>query len=239
MSSEGVAAADRALDILNVFTEYDSELTLAELASRTGFHKSTILRLAESLQKYAYLQRTPAGTFKIGYKALHLGFIYQCGFSFSPFVPPVLRQMVDETQESASFYIRDANERVCLFRHEPDRSIRDSVHIGNRLRLSVGAGGHVILAFSGASGKKYDHIRQCCYAVSAGERDPDTAAIASPVFGVRNELLGVLSISGPRYRLEAHGLESFAPVLLRHAAALTNECGGDVRLFGLERAAKR
>lgn len=239
MSSEGVAAADRALDILNVFTEHDSELTLAELASRTGFHKSTILRLADSLQKYSYLQRTPTGTFKIGYKALHLGYVYQCGFSFSHLVPQVLRQIVDEVQESASFYVRDGDERVCLLRHEPNRSIRDSIHVGNRLPLNVGAGGHVILAFSGTSGKKYARIRACCYAVSVGERDPDTAAIASPIFGVRNELLGVLSISGPRYRLEPRGLESFAPILLEHAAELTSKCGGDMRLFEVGRAAKR
>ena len=57
----GVAAVERALAILDAFTEQDRSLTLAQVATRTGFYKSTILRLAASLEKKGYLIRLADG----------------------------------------------------------------------------------------------------------------------------------------------------------------------------------
>ena len=62
----GVAAVDRALDILAAFKPTDKALTLAELAARTGFYKSTILRISQSLLRHNYLQRLDDGSYRIG-----------------------------------------------------------------------------------------------------------------------------------------------------------------------------
>src|SRR4051794_35164429 len=50
--SGGVAAVDRALMILDAFEPADESLTLSQLAQRTSFYKSTILRIAQSLMRY-------------------------------------------------------------------------------------------------------------------------------------------------------------------------------------------
>lgn len=231
MSSEGVGAVNRALEVLDAFTERDASLTLAELATRTGMYKSTILRLIESLEKFGYIQKTQEGAYRLGPKTLYLGAIYQRHFSTSQFVPQVLRRLAEEVNETASFYIREGDTRVCLHRHEASRAVRASVHQGDRLPMNVGAAGHVIMAFSGLSGEKYDRIRQSLYAISIGERDPDTSAIACPVLGVGDELVGVLNISVPRFRLEQTSLESFIPVLFKYAAELTGMCGGRQEIF--------
>ena len=102
--------------------------------------------------------------------------------------------MVKELREGASFYVRDEDQRVCLHRVDASRAVRDTVHEGDRLPLSVGASGHVILAFSGLSGKRYDAIRRDYFAGSYGERDPETAAVACPVFGLDQRFVGALSI---------------------------------------------
>lgn len=229
--SDGVGAVNRALDVLEAFTERDSMLTLAELSNRTGMYKSTILRLIESLEKYVYIQKTPEGAYRLGPKTLYLGAIYQRHFSTSQFVPQVLKRLAEEAHETASFYIREGDMRVCLHRHEANRAVRASVHQGDRLPMNVGAAGHVILAFSGLSGEKYDNIRTSMYAISVGERDPDTSAIACPILGVGDELIGVLNISVPRFRLEKISLESFLPVLFKHAIELTRLCGGRKDVF--------
>lgn len=231
MSSEGVGAVNRALEVLDAFTERDVSLTLAELAARTGMYKSTILRLIESLEKFGYIQRTPEGAYRLGPKTLYLGSIYQRHFSTSQFVPQVLRRLVEEVNETASFYIREGDTRVCLHRYEARRAVRASVHEGDRLPINAGAAGHVITAFSGLSGEKYDRIRSSLYAISIGERDPDTSAIACPVLGVGNELIGALNISVPRFRLEKTSLESFLPALFKYAAELTGMCGGNTEIF--------
>jgi DNA-binding IclR family transcriptional regulator len=227
----GVAAVDRALSILDAFAEHDQKLTLAELSKRTKLYKSTVLRLTKSLEKFGYLRRSEDGAYRLGSKVLHLGSLYQRHFHTLDLVPPILRQMVDEIQEGASLYVRDGDNRVCLHRVDSKRAVRDSVHEGDRLPLTVGASGHVIRAFNGASNARYEQIRRDMYSASYGERDPETAAVACPVFGVGQQFIGALTISGPKYRVEAAGVDKILPVLFRHAIELTRALGGDPGVF--------
>ena len=226
-AAAGVAAVDRALAILGAFTDNDRKLSLAELAKRTGLYKSTVIRLAKSLEKSHYLLRSEDGSYRLGAKLLSLGAIYQKNFGTAEIVPQVLREIVDELHEGASFYVRDEAQRLCLHRMESPRAVRDSIHVGDRLPLTVGAAGHVILAFSGLSGERYDQIRKNMYSASYGERDPETAAVACPVFGAEHRFIGALSVSGPRYRIEAMGVQSILPVLFRQARNLCRVLGGD------------
>ena len=62
----GVAAVDRALSILAAFEDGNRQLELAELARRTGLYKSTLLRLAVSLERGGMLRRGADGAFQIG-----------------------------------------------------------------------------------------------------------------------------------------------------------------------------
>lgn len=226
MSSEGVASVERALTILDVFTDRDKSLTLTEISKRAGFYKSTTLRLAESLEKFGYLRRLEDGTYRLGPKPLFLGSLYQKHFSTSDFIPQAMQRMSDELREGISFFVRDDDRRVCLHRVDAPRSIRDSIHEGDTLPLNVGASGHVLLAFSGLSGERYDQIRASRYAISLGERDPETSAVASPVFAVNQRLVGALTVSGPKYRLDKATLEAVVPTLHKYAAELTEAFGG-------------
>jgi DNA-binding IclR family transcriptional regulator len=226
-AAAGVAAVDRALAILGAFTDNDRKLSLAQLAKRTGLYKSTVIRLAKSLEKSHYLLRSEDGSYRLGAKLLSLGALYQKNFGTAEIVPQVLREIVDELHEGASFYVRDEAQRLCLHRMESPRAVRDSIHVGDRLPLTVGAAGHVILAFSGLSGERYDQIRKNMYSASYGERDPETAAVACPVFGAEQRFIGALSVSGPRYRIEAMGVQSILPVLFRQARNLCRVLGGD------------
>ena len=222
----GVAAVDRALSILDALT--DDKVTLAELSKRTDLYKSTVLRLLKSLEKFGYVLRTVDGSYRLGSKVLHLGALYQRHFHTSEIVPPVLERMGAELHEGAAFYVCEEDKRVCLHRIETTRAVRDSVQVGDRLPLTVGAAGHVLRAFNGARGERFDEIRQRMYAASFGERDSETAAMAAPVLGPGNKLVGALSVSGPRYRIEAAGEAKIVPVLFKYAKELTRTFGGVV-----------
>jgi len=222
----GVAAVDRALSILDALT--DDRVTLAELSKRTDLYKSTVLRLLKSLERFGYVLRSADGTYRLGSKVLLLGGLYQRHFRTSEIVPHVLEQLAAEVEEGASFYVCEADMRICLHRVDSSRAVRDSVHVGDRLPLTVGAAGHVLKAFGGARGERMEEIRRAMYAASFGERDSETAAIATPVFGPGNKLVGALSVSGPRYRLEAAGEGRFLPVLFKYAKELTRTFGGNI-----------
>jgi len=158
MSKDKVEAVERALAVLNAFHADKPTMTLGEIASATGFYKSTILRLAGSLER--------------------LG-------------------LVEATGETASFYIREGQSRVCLFRHNSPQSARHHLDEGAELPLNAGASAHVLLAFSnGAKGPKAKAVQQRGYYISLGERDPQVAAVAVPVFDLAGEFRGALAISG-------------------------------------------
>ena len=156
------------------------------------------------------------------------GSLYQRHFKTSEIVPPVLERLSAEVHEGASFYVCEEDKRVCLHRIEASRAVRDSIHVGDRLPLTVGAAGHVLRAFSNGRGERFDEIRRRMYAASFGERDSETAAIAAPVFGPGNALVGALSVSGPRYRIEAAGEGRIVPILFKYAKELTRTFGGNV-----------
>ena len=227
--SGGVAAVERALSILDALTE--DKVTLADLSKRTGLYKSTLLRLAKSLEKFGYVLRTDDGCYRVGAKALLLGSLYQRHFRTADIVPSVLRKVVDELHEGASFYVAEGDRRVVLHRVEAARAVRDAVHEGDRFSLTHGAAGHVLRAFAGVRGERLDRVRESMYAASYGERDPETAAVAVPVFGAGNRLIGALNVSGPRYRIEALGEERIVPVLFAQAHALTKMFAGDPEAF--------
>jgi DNA-binding IclR family transcriptional regulator len=209
---DGVAAVDRALSILDALT--DERVSLADISKRTGLYKSTVLRLIKSLEKAGYVLRTADGAYRLGSKVLSLGALYQRYFRTSDLVPPVLEKLAAELREGASFYVCEGDQRVCLHR--------------DRLSLTVGAAGHVLRAFGGDRGARLDEIRHQMFAASYGERDSETAAIAAPVFGPGNKLMGALSVSGPRYRLEATGEGKIVPVLFKYAKQLSATFGGNV-----------
>jgi DNA-binding IclR family transcriptional regulator len=224
--TEGVEAVNRALAILAAFKTDDHALSLAELAVRTGLYKSTILRLIASLQTHGFLRRTADGRYCIGPEPARLSRIYDASFGLRDVVMPVLAGLASSLDQTASFYVREGDERVCLYRVESAGVVRVSIAEGERLDIRLGASGKALLAFSGAPGKTYAAIRAQKYATSFGERDPVTAAIAAPVYGPDAKLAGVLNLSGLRHQFSERHVAAIRPALLSAAQRLSHDLGG-------------
>ena len=216
--SGGVDAVDRALAILASFVPGREKQTLAQIAAATGLYKSTILRLARSLEHGGYLHRHPDGTFAPGPEPLRLAAIYKRGLRLEERVRPILRALVAQTGESASFFRREGDLRLCLYREETPRAIRDHIMEGDFLPLGVGAAGHVLAMADQAA---WDGTP----IVSTGERDAETAAIAAPVFD-HSALTGALTLSGPLARFDADHIARMSALLADHARTLTMQLGG-------------
>ena len=216
MAQDRVEAVERALSILEAFGETRAELTLTEIAEETGLYKSTILRLAASLGRYGYLVRDDRGLFRLGPGLWRLGSSYRRNFDLDEFIRPVLRELVNETGETASFSVRDGDERVCLYRENSRHPIRHHLDEGVRLPLDRGAAGRVLLAYAESSGSENRIIRDG-FAISVGERSPDVAAVAVPVRRADGAIRGALAISGLASRFDAAARENALPVLQKAA----------------------
>lgn len=222
----GVIAVTRALSLMEAFEVGESALSLAELSRRCGMHKTTALRLARTLALSQYMVQTEDGQWRLGPAAGWLGARYQAGFDVNNVVEPALHELVKQTGESASFYVREGDMRSCVARVEGPRSVRHNVRIGERLPLNRGAPGRVILAFSGAKGEPYEAIRERGFHISTGEREAEVSSVAAPVFGLNWRLLGSMCISGPSSRLAQASLEPHAKSVIRAANQLSYALAG-------------
>ncbi|MFJ4153460.1 IclR family transcriptional regulator [Pseudomonas sp. NPDC089752] len=225
-SAGGVAAVDRAFAILAAFDAHRPSLPLAELSRRTGLYKSTILRLMTSLERAGFVRRLADGQFAVGHEPLRLAQLYQGAFNLRDVLLPILEALSQECAETSSFYVSEGTSRVVLLRVEPKRSVRVSIHEGDRFPINAGASGKVLRAFGSSTDRSLDAIREQYWAESFGERDPDTAAISVPVFNAGNVLAGALTLSGPADRFNAEQIRRVRGTVLRMAAQATAALGG-------------
>jgi DNA-binding IclR family transcriptional regulator len=207
LEAGGVAAVDRALSLLAAFREGDRSLSLPELAHRTQLVKSTVLRLLASLMHFGLVQRSEDGRYTLGPEVARLQSVYARSFALEEIVMPVLRRLVDETQESAVYHVRQGDLRLVLYRVDSPHPIRDHVKVGDVMPLDRGAGGRVIMAFSGAEGAVYERIRRDGGVAIVGDRSPDLAGIAAPVFRHGNEIAGAVTLTMPTNRFHAGHIE--------------------------------
>lgn len=221
MNGVGVTAVNRALSILEAFSTSEGNLSLAELAEHTGLYKSTILRLIESLLAFGFIRKNAEGRYALGIAPLKLSAIYQAHAQPSELIMSTLRGLSLATTESASFYVITEKQRLCAYRVNSLRSVRDHVQVGQLLPLNKGAAGSVLRAFSGQKSNHLDAIHSAGFAVSTGERDTEVAALSAPVFSNGNELEGALCISGPVSRFTTEKVEEMKLVLLQQAKELT------------------
>jgi len=229
----GVAALERGLTILGAFNSAAQSLTLTELATATGYYKSTTLRLCSSLARFQFLQRLDDGRFRLGPALFELGRVYQQSFEMGEFVRPTLRRLVERTGETASLYIRDGTQEVCLHRVESPHPLRDAgIAEGDRFPIDDSACSRVLSAFSGKKGEKFDHIRGNLTVFSRQPtRATGTSAIACPIFAVGQRLVGAILLSGPESRFSDGPVAEMTSTLVDEAARLTHTLGGTTAVY--------
>jgi DNA-binding IclR family transcriptional regulator len=229
---EGAATADRTLAVLTAFRRGDASLSLAELSARTGLVKSTIMRLAVSLESHGLIVRLPDGSYQLDAEVLRLGMIYQQSFSLEKFVVPVLEELVARSNETASFYIRRGEQRLCLFRVETPHLLRLHIQQGDMLPMDSSATAQVLRIFGTQPIPAYAATLELPI-YTAGMTDPHTASLSIPVFGIDEVLMGALTISAPTTRLTAEYAKTLMEPMRVAASDLTKALGG--RQPGMER----
>jgi DNA-binding IclR family transcriptional regulator len=215
-----VRAVDRALAILQSFEDRDETLPLVEIARRSGLHLTTALRLLGTLESHGFVQRAATGGYALGPQLLVLGERFRRGLRLEDQVMPALDRLRSGSQESAAFFVREGEQRRCLFRQESLQPVRTVAQVGDVAPLGIGAYGRALVALD-AEPRPHLPI------VSHGERLSEVVAIAAPVLDGRGAVAGAIGITMPRYRFDPAAEARCLPLVLREAVALTRALGGD------------
>jgi DNA-binding IclR family transcriptional regulator len=229
MGNEGVAAVEKALSLLDCFKPGAQALSLAALSQASGMHKTTVYRLMNSLERMNYVVRSEAGVYALGPRVLYLGKVYEQSFHLSSLVEPILQGLAAATKESASYYVIEKNQRLCLFRAEPLIGLRETLLPGTFLPLDDTAISQV-LRYWGLKEPLYD-TPPALPLFTSGARDQHTAAFATPVFGEGDKLKAALTLSGAASRLDAaHAAGSLKSFQLKAAFELSRKLGASAAL---------
>lgn len=214
MPPDRTESVERALSLLQAFSSDRPSLTLAGLARETGLHKSTILRLANSLAIYGFLRRDEGGVYRLGPSLWRLGSLYRRDFDSGDLIRPELRTLVAATGETATFYVRAGDERICLYRENSPHLARYHIEEGTRFGLEHGAAGRVLRLLSeGRPPGPGDGMTAKGTCVSVGERNPYITSVASPVYSAAGELRGAIAVSGLIERFKQPARRAAIPLL--------------------------
>ncbi|MDR3562412.1 MAG: IclR family transcriptional regulator [Negativicutes bacterium] len=227
---------ERALDILECFSQAKSEIGLSELARLVGLPKATVFRMAETLVERGYLIKDgKSQAYQLGYKILRLGQTLLSNMDYRKIALPYMQKIRDETNESVTLYIPiNDRERLCVERFQSSHGLRRIVHVGEIFAIDLGAAGKALLAFREAETLHADYrvtleelaqIRRQGYALSHGERELGVSSVAVPLLDRYSRPIASLSVSGPEFRYHGEWLENIIEVTKRAAASISRELG--------------
>ena len=137
----------RALTLLTAFRPGDAELTLAELARRTGLPKTTAHRMLAELAEWNVVERTPHGI-RLGMRLFELGQLAPLQRGLREAAAPFLSDLFEATHETVHLAVPDGLDVVYVQKLPGRHGPRISSRIGGRMPVYCTGVGKAMLAFA-------------------------------------------------------------------------------------------
>ncbi|MFD4603075.1 IclR family transcriptional regulator [Streptomyces sp. NPDC058464] len=247
------STADRALDILGLFSEGRLSVSGQEVATALGTARSTAYRYLQSLVGSGFLEEDPGGGFRLGLRVLELARLARRGYGLSEIALPVMRNLSGEIGETVLLTRRAGAAAICVERCEADHPVRISYERGSVLPANAGASALALLAwlpekecrellegqrlqrFTARTMTDVDavmarlgEIRQDGYCVSRGELDTDILGIAAPVRGASGGVVAALSVAALEHRVPDRRL----PEVVESVRTAAEHIGNQLKMVG-------
>ena len=213
----------RGLAVLQVFSEENQELGIAEIARQIKASRSTAFRLVYTLESLGFLQRTNSSKrYRIGSRVLNLGYSYLSSLDLIELATPILEGLRDSTRTSSHLIIRDGGDIVFVARCSARAQFASTVGVGTRFPAYATAPGRVLLSSLSTSevvalfedtemyrytentpdslGKLVQQLEQDkkeSSIISWGFFDPTVANISAPVMDKNKTTVAAISASCP------------------------------------------
>ncbi|MBO0801580.1 MAG: IclR family transcriptional regulator [Nocardiopsaceae bacterium] len=249
-SGAGTETAVRVADVLLLFTDGPSTLGVTRISRELGLSKAVVHRILRSLMTRGMIAYVPSSReYRLGPAIAALGARALRESDLRSAALGVLRRLRDETGETATLTSHVLDGRVYLDQFEGRHEIKMTVELGRRFPLHAGSSGKCMLAFLPAAEQErvlagrldaltpdtitdpvalraeLARVHARGHAVSAGERQADAGSVAAPVFGLSGDVVGAISVCGPRYRLTADFAERIAPQVRAAASQISRRMG--------------
>ena len=231
----------RALTLLTAFRPGDAELTLAELARRTGLPKPTAHRMLAELAEWNVVERTPHGI-RLGMRLFELGQLAPLQRGLREAAAPFLSDLFEATHETVHLAVPDGLDVVYVQKLPGAARAADSSRVGGRMPAYCTGVGKAMLAFApperlaavvaaglarrtprtvvapGLLAEELARIRERGVAEEHEESTVGIACVAAPVLDGGPHAVAAISITGWANRLDTARL---APAVRTAALGLS------------------
>ncbi len=143
---EFMATLAKGLAVLGCFGKQRPTMTLSEAAGAANLSRATARRILRTLAELGYVEQQ-GRDFSLSPNILKLGFAYLATQSWVERAQPLLKELSERLQESASAAILEGNEIVYVVRVPTRRIMSASISVGSRLPAFHTALGRVLLGY--------------------------------------------------------------------------------------------
>ncbi|MFI6350986.1 IclR family transcriptional regulator C-terminal domain-containing protein [Streptomyces sp. NPDC050560] len=140
-----VQSLARGLAVIRSFDDEHPEMTLSEVARRTGLARAAARRFLLTLIELGYIQ-SDGRLFRLRPRVLELGYAYLSSVPLPRLAEPHLEKLVDQVHRSASLAILDGTDIVYVARTAHARIMAVSITVGTRFPAYCTSMGRVLLA---------------------------------------------------------------------------------------------
>ncbi len=218
-----IKSAKRTLDILSLFIDSGSALSVSDVAKALDVNNPAVARLMGTMELSGFIKRTPENSrkFRLDKKAGELGRSYLKDIDLKETARPFLEKLHGETEQMVVICVREGDRRCFLDWIESSRPVRFVVEMKNPYGpLQAGAPGKILLAYlpgyeveeilqtTGLPEytdrtitdkdqflKELKQIRENGYSITRGEHTAHVSTIAVPVRDFTGNIIASLGIS--------------------------------------------
>jgi IclR family KDG regulon transcriptional repressor len=246
-----IQAVERALKILDLFDEHETELKITDISERMQLHKSTVHSLLKTLQVHGYIDQNPEnGKYRLGMKLFERGNFVIHGLDVRKVAKRYLVDLSLKTGQTTHLVILDDKEGVYIDKVEGPMATILYSRIGRRIPVHSSAVGKVLVAFQTEEElrkildgyhyvaqtpntitnerefrKELEKVRQAGYAVDNQENEPGVRCIAVPIRNHKGQVAAAVSISTLVSRVEDQELMEFLEMLKPAAEEMSRQMG--------------
>ena len=246
-----MSTVDKALRVLDLFSENAPNLGLSEIARQLGWDKSNVQRYLSDLTRNGLLeQSTKDKTYYLGPSLVRLARLRELTHPVARVVHAALEELTDITGETTHcstlvggrlmnmgiVETRINGTRVYIDPTEalPFHASASGIAYLTAVpeALAVKLLGNKLDAFTPQTETRVDRIlelvgeaKQRGYARSAGTFESDVVGIAAPIRGFRNEAIGAISVATPQARFSDTAEADMCKPLMDIAARVSRSYG--------------
>ena len=233
----------RGLLVIQAFTPQTPQMSISQLAVKTGISRAAVRRCLYTLAKLGFAGAEEGSRYARRPHMLALSNCYSTSNSLSTAAQPVLERLSAALHESFSVATLDGDEIVYIARSTVSRVMSDDLHIGSRLPAYCTSIGRVLLAYMPAEQLEpylarvvltphtartvssveklrlaLRNVRRHGYALVDQEFEVGLRSIAVPVYSPTGRVVATINLSGSAPRISLYEMQTRFLPHLRNAA---------------------